>query len=76
MDRGYKEDEIGTFTTIATLATVLFPKSPIFSDDLPAFLFDPGAAEVLLRYFGYGLVPERCDDLDCLLGIRRYEDPG
>jgi len=75
MDIGYKKGEIGTFATIATLATALFPKSPIFHDDLTAFLFDPGSAKILLCHFGYGLVPERCDELNRLLGIRMHEDP-
>ena len=69
MDIGYKKDEIGTFTTIATLTTVLFSNFSTSSDDLATFIFNPGAAEVLLGHLGDGFIPKRCDELDRFLRV-------
>jgi hypothetical protein len=75
MDMGYKKDENGNFTTIATSATLQFSETSTISDDLSTFIFDPGATKVLLSHFGDGLVSKCSNDLQRLLCIRTDEDP-
>lgn len=74
MDVGYNRIEIGTVTTITTLATTLFPHPANLLHDLPIIILDPGATEVLFCHLGDGHIPERCDKPNRVLGVGIHKD--